>query len=95
MQIQIEPHTLQRAIERGASEVEIIETLNTGLNIEAKSERLCKTKVFPFEKERNGKFYKEKKLEIYFLIDQEKIFTITVYVFYGDFTESIDWEQTI
>lgn len=33
MKIQIEPHTLLRAIERGATEVEIIETINSGINI--------------------------------------------------------------
>ena len=33
MKIQIEPHTLQRAIERGATENEIDDTLNSGVNI--------------------------------------------------------------
>ena len=97
MQIQIEPHTLLRAEERGASENEIIETLNNGLEIQAKGGRLGKEKVFDFRKERNGKFYNEKKLEVYYIVEGEKIITITVYVFYGDFSTemNIDWEQTI
>lgn len=97
MQIQIEPHTLLRAKERGASEDEIIDTINNGKDIRAKPARLGKEKVFAFAERRNGKFYNQKKLEVYYTIEGEKIITITVYVFYGDFnTESnIDWEQTI
>ncbi len=85
MQIQIEPHTLQRAIERGASENEIIDTLTNGVNILGKSGRLGKSKVFPFEAVRNGKYYDEKKLEVYYVIEQQVIITVTVYVFYGKF----------
>ena len=85
MKIQIEPHTLLRAIERGATEVEIIETINSGINILGKQGRLGKSKVFLFEKERNGKYFIEKKLEVYYLIENDVIITITVYVFYGKF----------
>lgn len=85
MQIQIEPHTLERAVERGASESEIIETLNSGINIPGKAGRSGKYKVFIFDAIRNGRFYNEKKLEVYYIIQKEKIITITVYVFYGKF----------
>ena len=97
MQIRIEPHTLLRANERGASEEEIKETLITGNEIEGKKGRLGRSKIFPFAKERSGKYYNEKKLEVFFIIENETIVTITVYVFYGDFSnqESIGWEQTI
>ena len=97
MQIQIAPHTLLRAKERGASESEIIETINSGKDIQAKAGRFGKEKIFVFKEERNGKFYREKKLEVYYTLEGEKIITITVYVFYGDFSTeiNIDWEQTI
>ncbi len=85
MQIQIEPHTLQRAIERGASENEITDTLTNGVNILSRSGRLGKSKVFAFEAVRNGKYYDEKKLEVYYVIEQQIIITVTVYVFYGKF----------
>ena len=85
MQIQIEPHTLERAKERGASENEIIETLNTGLSIAGKSGRLGKSKVFPFEEVRNGKYFEEKKLEVFYIIEKQTLITVTVYVFYGKF----------
>ena len=85
MKIQIEPHTLIRAIERGATEYEIIETINNGINILGKSGRLGKSKVFLFENERNGKYFIEKKLDVYYLIENDIIITITVYAFYGKF----------
>jgi hypothetical protein len=85
MKIQIEPHTLQRAIERGASETEIKDTIETGANILGKTGRRGKTKIYPFGKIRNDKFYEEKKVEVYFIIEQEIVITVTVYVFYGKF----------
>ena len=85
MIVQIEPHTLQRAIERGATEDEIKDTLEKGVNILARQGRLGKSKTFAFNKERNGKYYEQKKLEVYYTIEQQRIITITVYVFYGKF----------
>jgi hypothetical protein len=85
MNIQIEPHTLQRAEERGATENEIKETINSGVNILGKSGRLGKTKIFVYAAERNGKYFEEKKLEVYYVIENNNIITVTVYVFYGKF----------
>ncbi len=85
MKIQIEPHTLQRAIERGATENEIDDTLNSGVNILGKSGRLGKSKIFTFDTKRNGKYFEEKKLEVYYVIENNIIITVTVYVFYGKF----------
>ena len=85
MNIQIEPHTLQRAIERGATEAEIKDVIGTGVNIFGKSERLGKSKVFSFLAVRNNKYYEEKKLEVYYVIENDIIITVTVYVFYGKF----------
>ena len=85
MNIQIEPHTLQRAIERGATENEITDTLSLGVNILGKSGRLGKSKIFHFDAIRNGKYFEEKKLEVYYVIENKMIITITVYVFYGKF----------
>ena len=70
MKIQIEPHTLQRAEERGASENEIKETLETGINIFAKSGRLGKSKIYTFKNTRLGEYYEEKKIEVYYIIQQ-------------------------
>jgi hypothetical protein len=85
MTIQIEPHTLQRAIERGATEEEIIEVLQSGVNILGKFGRLGKSKTFAFNTVKIGKFYEEKKVEVYYIIEQQSIITVTVYVYYGKF----------
>ena len=45
MKIQIDPHTLERAEERGANEAEIRDVIETGSPIEAKYGRLGKAKV--------------------------------------------------
>lgn len=60
MHIKIEPHTLVRAIERGASEQEIIETINNGIALKAKSNRIGKYKVVDFNEFRNGNFMSKK-----------------------------------
>jgi hypothetical protein len=85
MKFQIAPHTLERAKERGATETEIIEVLETGKSISAKYGRLGKSKVFAFHNYRAQKYYEEKKIEVYYLIEHENFITITVYVFYGKF----------
>ncbi|MBY0435408.1 MAG: DUF4258 domain-containing protein [Cyclobacteriaceae bacterium] len=85
MNIRIEPHTLLRANERGASEDEIIETINQGSDLIGKLGRIGKSKVFDFNNVRNGKFYEHKKLEVFYVIERDSIVTITVYVFYGKF----------
>jgi len=85
MQIIIEPHTLQRAIERGATETEITDVLTSGLEIVAKQGRLAKSKVFLFQLIRNSKYYEQKRIDVFYLIENDKIITVTVYVFYGTF----------
>lgn len=62
MKIRIEPHTLQRAVERGITESEIKNTIVTGRDILAKGGRLAKEKIFNFNNVRNGIFYKEKRI---------------------------------
>ena len=85
MEIQIDPHTVERMRERGTNEQEVKETLETGNNILGKYGRLGKSKVFIFDNVRNGKYYREKKLEVYYIIEHGKIITVTVNVFFGKF----------
>jgi len=87
MKIKIEAHTLKRAIERGATKEEIIEVLKNGESIPAKSNRFAKHKVFTFNKERNGKYYKQKRIEVYYIIENVFLITVTVYVYYGKWEE--------
>lgn len=83
MEIQIEPHTLERALERGANEDEIKDVINNGLTIPAKHGRIGKAKVYNFNQQRQGKFYPQKRVEVFYLIERSQIVTVTVYVFYG------------
>lgn len=83
MEIKIDPHTLERAKERGVTEDEIKDVLQNGFPVQAKHGRMSKFKVFPFERERLHRYYEEKKVEVIYTADQGKIITITVYAFYG------------
>ena len=83
MQIQIDPHTLERAQERGTNEEEIKDVIETGLNIPAKYGRIGKAKVYEFKQKRHGKYYEQKRIEVFCTIEEGLMVTVTVYVFYG------------
>ena len=50
MEIQVDPHTLERAEERGANEKEIKDVINTGFPLPAKYGRMGKAKVYDFNR---------------------------------------------
>lgn len=83
MEIQIDTHTLERAEERGTIEDEIKDVINTGSNIPAKYGRIGKVKVYDFKQKRLDKYYEQKRVEVFYTIEGDKIITVTVYVFYG------------
>ena len=83
MKIQIDPHTLERAAERGTNENEIKDVIGTGFAIPAKYGRIGKAKIYEFKKKRHGKYYEQKRVEVVYTIERNIVITITVYVFYG------------
>jgi hypothetical protein len=83
MKIQIDPHTLQRAEERGTNETEIVDVIETGFHIPAKQGRMGKCKVYKFQQERHGRKYEHKRVEIFYVLKGSVAVTVTVYVFYG------------
>jgi hypothetical protein len=83
MEIQIDPHTLERSEERGTNKAEIMDVIHTGFTIPAKHGRIGKAKVYDFKQNRHNKYYEHKRVEVYYLIEGDKIITVTVYVFYG------------
>ncbi|MDO9288249.1 MAG: DUF4258 domain-containing protein [Thermodesulfovibrionales bacterium] len=83
MEIQIDPHTLERAEERGTSEAEIKDVILSGFTIPAKYERIGKAKIYDFKQNRHNKYYEQKRVEVFYLIEGDRIITVTVYVFYG------------
>jgi hypothetical protein len=77
MDIRIDPHTLERAAERGANLEEIINVITSGHPIPGKYGRSGKSKVFDFSQTRLGRYYEQKKIE------GDVIVIVIVYVFYG------------
>ena len=72
-----------RATERGTNREEIVEVVNNGTEIEAKYNRKAKYKIYNFDNVWNNKFYKQKRVEVVFMFENETVVTVTVYVFYG------------
>lgn len=83
MKIQIDPHTLKRAKERGTNENEIKDVIVTGFAISTKYGRTGKAKVYEFKGKRHGKYYEQKRVEVIYTIEGNVVITVTVYVFYG------------
>jgi len=83
MEIQIDSHTLERAKERGTNEEEIRDVIETGFIIPSQYGRFGKAKVYKFKQARQNKFYEEKRVEVFYIVERDRMVTVTVYVFYG------------
>lgn len=81
MKIRIDPHTAARAIERGTDEGEIRDVIETGRPISTRLGRSGKAKVYSFGRERLGKAYPQKRVEVVYVMEQD--IAVTVYVFFG------------
>ncbi|MDA2923034.1 DUF4258 domain-containing protein [Acidobacteria bacterium AH-259-L09] len=87
MKIRIDNHTLERAEERGTNQDEIRDTLESGFPMEAKHGRLAKFKVYDFKRKRLGKFYEQKRVEVIYTVEEATLVSVTVYVFYGQWSD--------
>ncbi len=83
MDILISRHTLEVAQMRGASTEEIEEVILTGFPVPAKYERIGKGKVFPFQGEWYGRHYQQNRVEVFYVVEENAIITVTVLVMYG------------
>jgi hypothetical protein len=83
MEIQIDPHTLERAKEQGTNEEEIKDVITAGFPIPGKYGRMGKAKVYDFKQKRHGEYFDQKRVEVFYTIEENVIITATVYVFYG------------
>ncbi|HKZ46224.1 MAG TPA: hypothetical protein VJ202_02435 [Thermodesulfobacteriota bacterium] len=63
MEIQIDPHTLERAEERGTNEDEIRDVILAGFPVPAKHGRTGRSKVYEFKQNRLNKYYEQKRVE--------------------------------
>lgn len=87
MEIRTDPHTLERAEERGTNKEELKDVINNGFPIAAKHGRRGKAKVYDYKAERHGKYYEQRKVEVIYAVEKETAVTVTVYVFYGKWEE--------
>lgn len=78
----LHPHARERAEERGATEREIIETVETGERFPAKHGRKGFRKNFKYNKEWNGTQYAVKQVEAYAVYEKKDWTVITVIVKY-------------
>lgn len=83
MEIRIDPHTLDRAEERGTNAEEIRHVIRTGFLIPAKRGRKAKANIYKFQSRWHDRYYEEKRVEVVYTVESDVIITVTVYVFYG------------
>jgi hypothetical protein len=83
MEIRIDPHTLERAEERGTNAEEIREVIHAGSPIPARHGRRAKARIFQFQEKWGGRYYEEKRVEVVYTVEGDLLITVTVYVFYG------------
>jgi len=83
MEMRIDSHALERAEERGVTREEIKEVVRTGFVISAKYGRRGRAKIYDFKQKRHNKYYEQKRVEVFYGIEKERIIVVTAYVFYG------------
>jgi len=83
MGIAISQHAKIRATERGTNKEEILEVYRSGFNIPAKYNRRGKAKIFHLGQLRDYHYYEQKRVEIFYAVENDDIIISTVYVFYG------------
>jgi hypothetical protein len=88
LEIRIGPHTMQRARERGATEEDIRDVIENGFEIPAKRQRLAKARIYPYDQDRLGKQYPQRRVEVFYTVEANVIVTVTVYVFYGKWEDA-------
>jgi hypothetical protein len=80
MQVLLHEHAQGRLAERGASEQEVVLTVQDGEPFEAKFGRKWFRRNFPFDQDWRGKRYATKQVEAYAVWEQEHWLVITVLV---------------
>jgi hypothetical protein len=78
--VRIHPHARERASERGAAEDEIVETVESGIQVPAKLGRTGFRRDFSFGKTWRGRQYDTKQIEAYAVREDGGWLVITVIV---------------
>jgi hypothetical protein len=58
--------------------------IRTGFPVAATSGREGRAKIYDFGRQRLGKTYKQKRVEVFYAVEGDVRITVTVYVFYGE-----------
>jgi len=82
MNIQFHPHAKERMSERGASEAEVIATIQDGERFIAKFDRIGFRRNFSKGFIRRGKNYQNKQVEVYAVEERGTLLILTVIVKY-------------
>ncbi len=78
-------HIKVRMFQRGITEEEVEQTLQNGWDADdAKTETSGKVFVFTYNKEWEGKFYKEKEVRVYYKYVNDNLVLLTAKAKYGD-----------
>jgi hypothetical protein len=81
MSVRLHPHALERAGERGATEDEVIATVERGEQFPARFGRTGFRRNFPFEGRWRGRRYATKQIEAY-AVEEDGWLVITLIVKY-------------
>ncbi len=87
MRIRIEPHSIERAGERGSNACQIEDVLRTGTPVAAGGGRLAKVKVYDYHGAWKGHHYAQQRVKVVYAVDGDVMITVTVVVHYGRWTE--------
>lgn len=79
MRVRLHPHAISRLGERGASEGEVIATIEQGERLPAKSGRHAFRRNFAYNAQWRGRFYATKQVEA-IAVDEDGWLVITVIV---------------
>ena len=82
MTVRIHPHARERMVERGATEAEIIATVERGERFPARFGRAGFRRNFVYEQEWRNKFYRTKQLEVIAVAENDDWLVLTVIVRY-------------
>ncbi len=82
MVIRLHPHARERMAERGATEAEVIETVQAGESVPTRLGRIAFRRNFPYNAEWRGKLYSTKQVEAIAVREDEIWLVITVVVRY-------------
>lgn len=78
MQVRLHPHAVDRLVERGADQAEVVETVERGEEFPAKFGRTGFRRNFAFNAEWRGRWYATKQVEAYAVNEGGDWLVITV-----------------